>query len=66
VRKSAIAQAPPKEILALCDKLRDEDLAPLGVALDDQEGILSKCHQGIQQLTVPTWLVVVMQMARLL
>lgn len=27
-----------KEILALCDKLRDNDLVPLGVALDDQEG----------------------------
>lgn len=38
VRKLAIAQAPSKEILALCDKLRDVDLAPLGVALDDQEG----------------------------
>lgn len=28
-----------KEILKLCDRLRDEDLVPLGVALDDQEGI---------------------------
>ncbi|KAG8860564.1 hypothetical protein FRB96_003818 [Tulasnella sp. 330] len=37
VRKLAIAQAPPKDILALCDRLRDIDLAPLGVALDDQE-----------------------------
>ncbi|KAJ3712081.1 tRNA synthetases class I (C) catalytic domain-containing protein [Lentinula guzmanii] len=27
-----------KDILALCDKLRDEELIPLGVALDDQEG----------------------------
>ncbi|KAF5355446.1 hypothetical protein D9758_006390 [Tetrapyrgos nigripes] len=26
-----------KDILALCDKLRDVDLIPLGVALDDQE-----------------------------
>ncbi|KAK0448825.1 tRNA synthetases class I (C) catalytic domain-containing protein [Armillaria borealis] len=26
-----------KDILALCDKLRDIDLVPLGVALDDQE-----------------------------
>ncbi|KAF8160698.1 tRNA synthetases class I (C) catalytic domain-containing protein [Crassisporium funariophilum] len=26
-----------KDILALCDKLRDADLVPLGVALDDQE-----------------------------
>lgn len=38
VRQLAIQQASAKEILALCDKLRDEDLAPLGVALDDQEG----------------------------
>jgi cysteinyl-tRNA synthetase len=28
-----------KNILALCDKLRDVDLVPLGVALDDQEGM---------------------------
>jgi cysteinyl-tRNA synthetase len=28
-----------KDILALCDKLRDVDLVPLGVALDDQEGM---------------------------
>lgn len=27
-----------KDILALCDQLRDTDLVPLGVALDDQEG----------------------------
>ncbi|KAF5388684.1 hypothetical protein D9757_004757 [Collybiopsis confluens] len=26
-----------KDILALCDRLRDEELIPLGVALDDQE-----------------------------
>ena len=30
-----------KDILALCDKLRDSDLVPLGVALDDQEGVAS-------------------------
>jgi cysteinyl-tRNA synthetase len=28
-----------KEILSLCDKLRDNDLVNLGVALDDQEGM---------------------------
>lgn len=28
-----------QEILTLCDNLRDVDLVPLGVALDDQEGI---------------------------
>lgn len=27
-----------KEVLALCDQLRDVDLVELGVALDDQEG----------------------------
>ena len=27
-----------KEILKLCDKLRDDDLVSLGIALDDQEG----------------------------
>jgi cysteinyl-tRNA synthetase len=27
-----------QDILALCDRLRDVDLVPLGVALDDQEG----------------------------
>lgn len=40
VRKIAIAKGETalKDILTLCDKLRDEDLVPLGVALDDQEG----------------------------
>ena len=28
-----------REILSLCDKLRDNDLVNLGVALDDQEGM---------------------------
>jgi len=37
VRQLAIAQASTKDILVLCDKLRDVDLAPLGVALDDQD-----------------------------
>jgi cysteinyl-tRNA synthetase len=27
-----------KDILTLCDNLRDTDLVPLGVALDDQPG----------------------------
>lgn len=35
-----------KEILSLCDKLRDVDLVPLGVALDDQEGVI--CPFGMQ------------------
>ncbi|KAI0358609.1 hypothetical protein OH77DRAFT_1421018 [Trametes cingulata] len=39
VRKLAIAKGDNalKDILALSDKLRDVDLVPLGVALDDQE-----------------------------
>ncbi|EKM54728.1 uncharacterized protein PHACADRAFT_258757 [Phanerochaete carnosa HHB-10118-sp] len=39
VRKVAIARGDTalRDILALCDKLRDVDLVPLGVALDDQE-----------------------------
>jgi len=38
VRKIAIAKGDTalKDILALCDSLRDNDLVPLGVALDDQ------------------------------
>lgn len=40
VRKVAIGKGETalKDILALCDKLRNEDLVPLGVALDDQPG----------------------------
>ena len=40
VRAVAIAKGDHalKDILALSDKLRDDDLVPLGVALDDQEG----------------------------
>jgi cysteinyl-tRNA synthetase len=38
VRSLAMTQAPPKQILEFCDKFRDVDLVPLGVALDDQEG----------------------------
>jgi len=39
IRQLAISKgdSAAKEILALCDKLRDSDLVPLGVALDDQE-----------------------------
>jgi cysteinyl-tRNA synthetase len=32
-----------KDILKLCDKLRDDDLVTLGVALDDQEGDCIRC-----------------------
>jgi cysteinyl-tRNA synthetase len=40
VRQLAISKGDgaAKETLELCDKLRDTDLVPLGVALDDQEG----------------------------
>lgn len=40
VRKIAIGkdETALQDILALSDKLRDEVLVPLGVALDDQEG----------------------------
>lgn len=43
VRKLAIAKGDGalKEILALSDRLRDVDLVPLGVALDDQEGMFT-------------------------
>jgi len=39
VRRLAMAKGDTalNDILALCDKLRDTDLVPLGVALDDQE-----------------------------
>ena len=44
VRRLAVADkdGPAKTILRLCDRLRDEDLVPLGVALDDQEGACPK------------------------
>jgi len=37
IRQLAIAKASPQEILTLCDKLRDQDLIPLGIGLDDQD-----------------------------
>lgn len=40
VRQLAMSGAASSEILALSDRLRDEDLVDLGVALDDQEGAL--------------------------
>lgn len=41
VRRLAIAGGDDArtDILALCDRLRDVDLVPLGVALDDQDGM---------------------------
>jgi cysteinyl-tRNA synthetase len=38
VRKKAMDKVPHTEFLRLTDQLRDDDLVPLGVALDDQEG----------------------------
>ncbi|RDB25114.1 Cysteine--tRNA ligase [Hypsizygus marmoreus] len=43
-----------KDILALCDKLRDTDLVPLGVALDDQEG---KYGKALVKLVSPAELI---------
>lgn len=40
VRSKAIEKAPLTDFLKLSDRLRDDDLIPLGVALDDQEGKL--------------------------
>ncbi len=56
VRKLAIAReaAALKDILALCDKLRDVDLVPLGVALDDQEGIYNSFRGIVQCLMIPS------------
>ena len=39
VRKKAMAQVPHSEFLELTDRLRDEELVSLGIALDDQEGM---------------------------
>ena len=52
VRKLAIAkdQNALKEILTLSDKLRDVDLVPLGVALDDQEGAHTPMSPGLLPL----------------
>ena len=54
VRRIAIGKGESalKDILALCDKLRDEDLVPLGVALDDQEG---KGVSGFSWLSLPSF-----------
>jgi cysteinyl-tRNA synthetase len=38
VRRKAMAKQPHSEFLELTDRLRDDELVPLGVALDDQEG----------------------------
>lgn len=38
VQAAASAGKPFNEFLALCDRLRDQELVDLGVALDDQDG----------------------------
>lgn len=50
VRQLAIAKNDTalKDILALCDKLRDVDLVPLGVALDDQDGEFFTLQMSMQ------------------
>ena len=45
-----MTQAPPKQILEFCDKFRDVDLVPLGVALDDQEGRHGLCCRSRMSL----------------
>ncbi|KJA20025.1 hypothetical protein HYPSUDRAFT_43630 [Hypholoma sublateritium FD-334 SS-4] len=54
VRQLAMVKgdAALKDILALCDKLRDSDLVPLGVALDDQED-----GKALVKLVSPTELI---------
>lgn len=54
VRRLAIGKGDTalKDILALCDKLRDSDLVPLGVALDDQEGKSAVILHTIHSLTL--------------
>jgi cysteinyl-tRNA synthetase len=38
VRNMALNKASHADLLALCDRLRDEDMLELGVVLDDREG----------------------------
>lgn len=50
VRKLAINKADPKDLLALSDRLRDYDLAEMGVALDDSEGKVSLSFRIVCQV----------------
>lgn len=54
IRQLAISKGDgaAKEILTLCDKLRDSDLVPLGVALDDQEGRSCLDSNQVQLITL--------------
>jgi cysteinyl-tRNA synthetase len=38
IRRMALTGATGKDFLELCDRLRDNELVDLGVALDDSEG----------------------------
>lgn len=38
IRKLALGGATGKDFLELCDRMRENELVDLGVALDDQEG----------------------------
>lgn len=50
VRRKGMAKVPHSEFLELTDRLRDEELVPLGVALDDQEGMPSIAHISLEVL----------------
>jgi len=54
VRKLAIGKGDTalQDILSLSDRLRDFDLVPLGVALDDQEGIV---NMNLQFYILTNW-----------
>jgi cysteinyl-tRNA synthetase len=58
VRQLAISKGDgaAREVLALCDKLRDSDLVPLGVALDDQEGRSCFDSDQVKKLIRPIFL----------
>lgn len=52
IRQLAMAKGEHalKDILALCDTLRDTELVPLGVALDDQPGLYSAAFHFTETL----------------
>lgn len=52
VRRLAREKADSSAILALSDRLRDEDMVDLGVALDDQEGQPSVFERVAFSLTI--------------
>jgi len=50
IRKLAIGGASSQDILALCDRFRDQDLVNLGVQLDDGQGA-GQSHSACQTNT---------------